>query len=69
MNAKNLGEKYVKTLQVRLNQEQVDFVNQISDILGITPSEYVRMVINVYMSSYGGGLKNENEQTNSDNIL
>ena len=69
MNAKNLGEKYVKTLQVRLNQEQVDFVNQISDILGITPSEYVRMVINVYMSSYGGGLKNENEQTISDNIL
>ena len=69
MNAKNLGEKYVKTLQVRLNQEQVNFVNQISDILGITPSEYVRMVINVYMSSYGGGFKNENEQTNSDNIL
>ena len=69
MNAKNMGEKYVKTLQIRINQEQSDFVDQISNLLGITPSEYVRMIINVYMSSYQGGQQNEIIGPDGDSYL
>ena len=68
MKVKNMGEKYVKTLQIRINQDQSDFIDYVSGLLGVTPSEYVRMIINVYMST-SKGERNEDIQSGSDNIL
>lgn len=36
---------------LRLNPNQFDFVKSNADILGVSPSEFLRMVINAAMSS------------------
>lgn len=38
-------------LTLRLSQEQFDFLKKDADLLGVTPSEYLRMVINATMKA------------------
>ncbi len=38
-------------LTVRLNANQLTFLKMTSDALGVSPSEFLRMIINGYISS------------------
>lgn len=58
-------------ITLRLNENQFDFVKYHSDCLGVSPSEFLRMVINSTMSMSNDirGNRRENEKTNIDNII
>jgi len=79
----NLGEKYTHRVTLRLNEEQYDFLIKVSGILGISPSDYLRMTVNTGMVATKNGINDlsngnmlkgmvgtdENVKTNSDDIL
>lgn len=64
-------------ITLRLNDEQFNFVKGNADILGVSPSEFLRMVVNASMATtkkvaekIEGGLKGrENDKANSDDII
>ena len=67
-------------ITLRLSDEQFEFIKSQTDILGITPSDYIRMLINsvFYMgkkSPKAGQidlkevLGRENDKTDSDHLL
>lgn len=63
-------------ITLRLNDDQFNFVKQNADILGVSPSDFLRMVVNAAMSAtknaskkIEGGLGRENDKTNIDNIV
>ena len=67
MKTVNFGEKYEKTIQVRLTQEQFDFLGELSQILGVTSSEYVRMLITSNIVAYRRTLKDEGKDSDLNN--
>lgn len=63
-------------ITLRLNDEQFDFVKQNADLLGVSPSEFLRMVVNATMATtkitiqtFEEGLGRANDKTNSNNIV
>lgn len=67
---------------LRLNDEQFSFVRQNADLLGVSPSDFLRMVINLTMSQTKDmlkeavakkaereGARRENEQTDLSDQL
>lgn len=64
-------------ITLRLNDEQFEFVRGNADILGVSPSEFLRMVVNASMATskklaekVKGGLKGrENDKADSNNIV
>ena len=38
-------------ITLRLNDEQFEFVKQNADVLGVSPSEFLRMVVNASMAT------------------
>lgn len=63
-------------ITLRLNNEQFDFVKQNADFLGVSPSEFLRMVVNASMATTKSamkkieeGLGRANDKTNIDNIV
>ena len=65
-------------ITLRLNVEQFYFVKQNADFLGVSPSEFLRMVVNASMataksvsakSTGKAGSGRENDKTNLDNIV
>lgn len=60
-------------ITLRLNDEQFTFVKTVSDALGVSPSEYLRMMVNLSMvgakNTEKEGERRENEQANSDNLV
>lgn len=63
-------------ITLRLNADQFEFVKQNADYLGVSPSEFLRMVINASMATTKSallkvqeGLGRENDETNSDHIV
>lgn len=62
---------------VRLNENQFEFLKQNADILGVSPSEFIRMVVNASMATSEKVAKNlkerfdgrENDKTDSDDIV
>lgn len=56
MNTVNLGDKYVHRVTLRLNENQYDFLIKVSSILGVTPSDYIRMTINSGMVATRNGI-------------
>lgn len=62
-------------ITLRLTDEQFDFIKGQCDVLGITPSDYLRMLVNgvLYTARMKGDIKEvlgrENDKTNSDNNL
>jgi len=78
MKTTNLGDKYVHRVTLRLNQEQYDFIINVSEILGVSPSDYLRMCIQTGMYAQKNGVQanvvgevgtNENVKTDSDDII
>lgn len=49
MSQANLGDKYSHRVTVRLNDDQFKFLIDVSEILGVSPSEYIRMTVNTGM--------------------
>lgn len=65
-----------KRITLRLNDEQFDFVKQNADFLGVSPSEFLRMVVNASMATsktavekIKEGLGRANDKTDSDNLV
>lgn len=83
MNKVNLGDKYTHRVTLRLSDDQYDFIIKVSEILGVSPSDYLRMTINTGMVATrsnideiakGNSLKgmvgtNENVKTDSNDII
>lgn len=47
----NLGDPYTRRLTLRLSDAHMEFLAKMSDILGVSPSEYIRMNIQMQMVS------------------
>lgn len=60
-------------ITLRLNPEQFDFVRTQSDILGVSPSDFLRMMVNASMSITTKIQREddcrENEVANIDDII
>lgn len=76
----NLGDKYNHRVTLRLNDSQHEFLIDISNLLGVSPSDYVRMMINASLSAAkndeaynsltkGKGGNDENVKTDINNIV
>lgn len=67
----------VQRITLRLNEDQFNFVKQNADLLGVSPSEFLRMVVNSNMAIargdlsnlFKGGLGRENDKDDSDNLV
>ena len=42
----NLGDKYTHRVTLRLNDDQYNWLIEVSKVLGVTPSDYLRMSVN-----------------------
>lgn len=49
MNKVNMGDKYTHRITLRLNDDQYNFILQVSELLGVSPSDYLRMSVNTGM--------------------
>lgn len=66
-------------ITLRLNDEQFAFVKANADLLGVSPSEFLRMVVNASMAASRQasnriheeleGLGRENDETSSNHIV
>lgn len=66
-------------ITLRLNDEQFNYVKSNSDVLGVSPSEFLRMVVNLSMSvgkkteeklqEKLGGQGRENDKANINDII
>ena len=63
-------------ITLRLNEEQFDFVKDNADILGVSPSEFLRMVINASIvttktafKKVEEGLGRANDKTDINDIV
>lgn len=66
----------VNRITLRLNEEQFDFVKDNADILGVSPSEFLRMVINASIATtktalkkFEEGLGRANDKTDSNDSV
>ena len=77
MKKVNMGDKYEKRISLRLNDKQYEFLIGVSEVLGVSPSDYIRMVVNsgmVQMQKAEGIEKgkvgtHENVKTDSNDIV
>lgn len=63
MGNKNLGDKFQHRVTLRLTDEQYEFLINVSSVLGVSPSDYIRMSVNagmVAMKSDINEIKNGN---------
>lgn len=63
-------------ITLRLNDEQFAFVKQNADVLGVSPSDFLRMVVNAAMATakmtsikFEGGLGRANDKTDSNDLV
>ena len=65
-------------ITLRLSEKQFDFVKSNAEIMGVSPSEFLRIVINATMSTQKIKIENinneevlgrENDKTNINNIF
>lgn len=62
----NMGDKYEHRLTLRLTDEQFQFIVMCAELLGVSPSEYMRMSVNAYMVAYKKGMVGTNENVKTD---
>ena len=55
-------------ISVRFSSDQADFLDMITSVLGVSSSEYIRMLVNVQMSNSRGVL-NEDKKNRIDDII
>lgn len=75
MNTVNYGTPYNHRMTLRLNDEQYNFILECAKLLGVSPSDYIRMSVNAGMvqvkelQKKGEVGTNENVKTDSNNIV
>lgn len=77
MNKVNMGDKYTHRITLRVNDDQFGFLTSMSEMLGVTPSDYIRMAVNTSMvamkknTTLKGmvGTANENVETDFNDQL
>lgn len=69
MKTVNLGDKYTTTVLVRLTDNQKDFLSELSSMLGVTVSEYVRMLITSNIAAYRRTIDDESKNSDSNDKL
>lgn len=68
----NLGDKYTHRVTLRLNDEQFTYICECSTILGVSPSDFLRMSINAGMMTFptkGEVGTNANVKTDCNNLV
>ena len=73
----NLGDKYTHRVTLRLTDDQYNWLIEVSKVLGVTPSEYMRMSVNSGMvimkqaeeQQEGEVGTNENVKTDKHDII
>ncbi len=73
----NLGDKYTHRVTLRLNDDQYNWLIEVSKVLGVTPSDYLRMSVNSGMvimkqaeeQQKGEVGTNENVKTDKHDII
>lgn len=45
------GKAKVQRITVRINEEQSEFITQMCSTMGVSPSDFIRMTLNVMMST------------------
>lgn len=53
-------------ITLRLNEEQFEFVKSNADLVGVSPSEFLRMILNATMSMTKKQLEKENNGREND---
>ena len=53
MKTTNLGDPYERRMTLRLTNPQMEYLQKMGTLLGVSPSEYLRMAINASMVSTG----------------
>lgn len=63
-------------ITLRLNDQQFEYVKLNADLIGVSPSEFLRMVVNLSMATASiakqkieEGLGRENDETDIDHIV
>lgn len=56
MKTVNLGDPFTHRLTLRFTDKQFEFLTQVSTLMGITPSDYIRMTVNTSMVSMSKSL-------------
>lgn len=70
----NLKDK-TQRITLRLNEEQFGFVHSTAEVLGVSPSEFLRMAVNTMMTASKKvndkleGIGRENDKASIDNQL
>lgn len=57
MKTVNLGDPLTHRLTLRLTDKQFEFLTQVATLMGTTPSDYLRMVVNASMVSTGKSIE------------
>lgn len=52
MKTVNLGAPLNKRVTLRFTEEQFEYLAEISTVLGVSPSDYIRMMVNTSMVAY-----------------
>lgn len=64
----NYGERYDKKISVRLNNTQFEYLCHNSDLLGVSPSDVLRMILDNSICK-GETENNEYKSTDIDNFV
>lgn len=65
----NYGDPYEKRMTLRLSEKQMEFLQKMGSLLGVSPSEYLRMAINSSMIATGKAVDDIISGKNADDIL
>lgn len=79
MKTVNLGDPLTHRLTLRLTDKQFEYLTQVASLMGTTPSDYLRMVVNASMVSTSRtiekmmkgevGMSNENVEADKHNLV
>ena len=67
MHCKKITSDKDFVLNIRVTQKEYDYIVRFSDLLGISKSDFVRMVIDKNICLYEGSNRNENKKTDFNN--
>lgn len=69
MKTTNLGDPYERRMTLRLTNPQMDFLQKMGTLMGVSPSEYLRMAINASMVTTGKAVEGLLSGTTAKEII
>lgn len=58
MKVVNYGKKYNIKINIRMNEDQYEFLQEVSKLAGVSPSQYVRMLLDSLRVKYNSNKNN-----------